>query len=86
MPELQTHSSGTNGSGLPLADDLLHGADEISRFVYGLPADEKAAESNRRKVYHAAVKHGLPTFKLGGTMTARRSTILRWIERQELNS
>lgn len=67
----------------PLSADLLHGADEISRFVYGEPPNEKTAESNRRKIYHASVKHGLPTFKLGGAMTARRSTILKWIECQE---
>lgn len=66
-----------------LAGDLLHGADEIARFVYGDAADERAAESNRRKIYHAADKHGLPTFKIGGTITARRSTILKWIETQE---
>lgn len=66
-----------------LSDDLLHGADEIARFVYGQPTDEKHGEGNRRRVYHAADKHGLPTFKLGGTMTARKSTILRWIEAQE---
>lgn len=67
----------------PLSDDLLHGTDEISRFVYGDPADEKAAERNRRKVHYASEKHGLPTFRLGGTMSARRSTILKWIEHQE---
>lgn len=66
-----------------LADDLLHGADEIAQFIYGETEDEKAAESNRRRVYHANDKHGLPTFKLGGTMTARKSTILKWIEAQE---
>ncbi len=69
--------------GSSLADDLLHGADEIARFVYGDARDEKLAESNRRRVYHAADKHGLPTFKLGGTMTARKSTILKWVEAQE---
>jgi len=66
-----------------LAEDLLHGADEIARFIYGDTEDEKTSESNRRRVYHANDKHGLPTFKLGGTMTARRSTILKWIEMQE---
>lgn len=83
MSELQTRPTNEGSSILPLSDDLLHGADEISRFVYGQPSDEKAAESNRRRVYHASDKHGLPTFKLGGTITARRSTILKWIERQE---
>ena len=83
MSEVQTRLSGANATGLPLADDLLHGADEIARFVYGASADEKAAESNRRRVYHASDRHGLPAFKLGGTLTARRSTILKWIESQE---
>ena len=86
MPEAQTRSSGANGIGLPLAEDLLHGADEIARFVYGPANDEKSAESNRRRVYHAAEKHGLPAFKLGGTVTARKSTILKWIENQEKNA
>ena len=66
-----------------LADDLLHGADEIARFIYGDTEDEKTPASKGRRVYHANDKHGLPTFKLGGTMTARRSTILKWIEAQE---
>lgn len=66
-----------------LADDLLHGADEIAQFIYGQTTDEKLAESNRRRVYHATDKHGLPTFKLGGTITARKSTIFKWIETQE---
>lgn len=83
MTEVQTRSSGASGSGLPLADDLCNGADAIARFVYGEPSDEKAAESNRRKIYHAIDKHGFPAFKLGGLITSRKSTILRWIESQE---
>ena len=71
------------GATRSLADDLLLGADAISRFIYGENTDEKVAESNRRRVYHAADKHGLPTFKLGGSIAARRSTILKWIEQQE---
>jgi len=76
----------TLSGGAALASDLLHGADEIARFIYGMPGDERAAESNRRRVYHAAEKHGLPAFKLGGTVTARKSTILKWIENQEKNA
>lgn len=83
MSQVQERPFGANGGAMLLADDLLHGADEIARFVYGSPDDERTAESNRRKIYHAADKHGLPAFKLGGTMTARRSTILKWIEAQE---
>ena len=83
MSKIQTRLIGANGEATLLADDLLHGADEIACFIYGAPSDEKAAESNRRRVYHAADKHGLPGFKLGGTLTARKSTILKWIESQE---
>jgi hypothetical protein len=72
-----TRPLGVHGEGLPLADDLLHGADEIDRFIYG-----SSDESNRRQVYYAAEKHGLPTFKLGGAVSARKSTILKWIEAQ----
>jgi hypothetical protein len=37
-----------------LADDLLEGADAIAAYVYG---DRK----HRRKVYHRAATHGIPT-------------------------
>lgn len=77
------HDEPTADAKMGLADDLLHGADEIARFVYGPANDEKASESNRRRIYHAADRHGLPAFKLGGTLTARKSTILKWIENQE---
>ena len=69
---------GANGGGLPLAEDLMTGADAIAAFMFG-----STAEANRRRVYHAADTLGLPTFKLGGTICARRSTIMAWIERQE---
>ena len=78
MHESTTRASGANGSGLPLAEDLMTGADTIAEFMFG-----DASEANRRRVYHSADKLGLPTFKLGGTLCARRSTILGWIERQE---
>ena len=69
---------GANGSGLPLSEDLMTGADAIAVFIFG-----DASEANRRRVYHAADKLGLPSFKMGGTLCARRSTILRWIEQRE---
>lgn len=96
MSKTATPLAGANGSGLPvkgdllsgtarvepaglaLADDLMTGAPAIAEFMFGTDT-----ETNRRRVYHAADKLGLPTFKLGGTVCARRSTILRWIEQQE---
>ncbi len=73
-----TRPAGANDTGLPLAQDLLSGAEAIALFMFG-----EASEANKRKVYHAAQKLGLPTFRIGGTLCARRSTILAWIERQE---
>jgi hypothetical protein len=78
MRDVNTRPSGANDTGLPLAQDLMSGAGAIAQFIFG---DD--AEANRRKVYHAADKLGLPCFKIGGTLCARRSTILSWIERQE---
>ncbi len=72
---------GANDAGLPLSADLMTGAEAIAEFMFGDTSD-----TSRRRVYHAADKLGLPTFKLGGTICARRSTILAWIERQEARS
>lgn len=78
MTTTATRLSGANDTGLPLAQDLMSGAEAIALFMFG-----EASEANKRKVYHAAQKLGLPTFRIGGTLCARRSTILTWIERQE---
>ena len=73
-----TRQAGANDSGLPLAEDIMTGAGPIAKFIFG-----SASETNKRRVYHAADKLGLPTFRLGATICARRSTILKWIESQE---
>ena len=61
-----------------LGDDLLRGAEEIARFMFG---DVK----HRRKVYYLTgeATKGLPHFKIGSLICARRSTILNWIAEQE---
>lgn len=53
--------------------DLLSGADAIAAFM-GLKV---------RRVYHLAETERLPVFRLGATLCARRSTLLRWIEGME---
>jgi hypothetical protein len=58
------------------ASDLLRGADEIAKFLYGDSAE-------RRKVYHLAATSHLPVFKLGSMICARKSVLLKWIKDQE---
>lgn len=59
-----------------IGDDLLEGADAIALFVYGDAAD-------KRKVYHLVQNGGLPSFRMGNTVCARKSTLLAWIREQE---
>jgi hypothetical protein len=61
-----------------LGDDLLHGADAIAKFMFG---DAK----HRRKVYYLTgeAPRGMPHFKMGSVICARKSTILNWIAQQE---
>ena len=65
-------------SEVTLGDDLLRGADEIARFMFG---DVK----HRRKVYYLTgeAPKGMPHFKMGSLICARKSTILNWIAEQE---
>jgi hypothetical protein len=59
-----------------LAEDLLCGADEIARFLFG-------PNESRRKVYYLVACTRLPVFRLGTRLCARRSVLLRWITAQE---
>ncbi len=65
-----------HNAALPLADDLLRGADAIAEFIFG-------ARGSRRKVYYLAETSHLPVFRLGATLCARRSVLMRWIAGQE---
>ena len=62
-------------------DPVIVGAENIAVVIYG--EVEGRREGNIRRIYHAISKKELPTFRLGGRVHARRSTILAWIERQE---
>jgi hypothetical protein len=55
-----------------LAQDILQGAQAIADF----------GGWTRRQVYHF-VGHGLPVFRIGSNLCARKSSILAWIELQE---
>lgn len=62
--------------------DLLYGAEAIADFVFGTTGDRRL---NRRKIYTMIESgRGLPIFHMGGSVCARRSTILKWYEAQEV--
>lgn len=61
--------------------DILHGCEEIARFLFN-----KDDAAHQRKIYrlHALDKRPkFPTFKMGGVLCARRSSIQKYIEDQE---
>jgi hypothetical protein len=60
-----------------LADDILRGAEEIAKFIFG------KERGNRRKVYYLAECTRIPVFRLGSVLCARRSVLLNWIAGQE---
>ena len=62
--------------GTEFADDILFGAAEISRFLFGTP-------SKRRRVYQLAATSQIPVFKLGPTVCARKSRLIDHFEAQE---
>ena len=65
-----------NPAASELADDLLHGADEIATFVFG-------ESGSRRKIYYLAECARLPVFRLGSMLCARKSVLIGWIAGQE---
>ena len=67
-----------NSRDQPLSSDLLEGADEIRKFLYG---DRK----NRRSIYYLAEHSRLPVFRLGTKLCARRSVLMEYIAEQELH-
>jgi hypothetical protein len=56
--------------------DLLTGADAIATFM----------SVKVRRIYHLAETQRLPVFRIGSTLCARRSTLLRWVEELERTS
>ncbi len=78
MDTLATRTSSADTAIAPegIADDLLHGAEEIAEFLFG-------KGKLRRKVYHLAKTSRLPVFRLGSKLNARRSVLIKWIAEQE---
>ena len=62
----------------PFADDLLAGANAIAKFIFGRGAHARRA--------HTAIRQGLPVFRIGNRLFARKSAISLWIAAQEHNA
>lgn len=60
------------------AEDMIEGAGPIAKFLFGTE-DAKS----RRKIYHIIERHDFPSFKIGGKLYARRSSILAWLTAKE---
>ena len=67
-----------NGKKMSKRDTPKLTADEIAKFMFG---DVK----HRRKVYYLTgeAPRGMPHFKIGSVICARKSTLLNWIAQQE---
>jgi hypothetical protein len=61
-----------------LSNDLMFGSGPIAKSVFG-----KDTKKNRRKVYHLHELGVLGTFKMGGRLAGRKSTIRQRIAERE---
>jgi hypothetical protein len=61
-----------------MENDMLTGAYEIARFVFG-----NESETARKRIYHLAESRELPIFKIGKLLQARKSTLRAVIEERE---
>jgi len=62
--------------GAAIAGDILYGADAIAMFLFG-------ERKHRRRVYNLVSTNGLPVFRIGVNICARKSVLLGWIADQE---
>lgn len=52
-------------------------------LLIGAKAIGQALGITRRQVFHLQEKKLIPTFRLGASVAARRSTLMRWLAEQE---
>jgi hypothetical protein len=60
-----------------VGDDLLEGAEAIGAFLFGPGA-------KARRAFYLIEKSMIPHFRIGKRIMARKSTLLKWLEEQEL--
>ena len=56
---------------------------EAADLLYGVPAIAEYLELRPRVIHHMIDRIGLPTFKLGGKVCARRSTLMTWLAERD---
>ena len=52
-------------------------------LLYGVPAIAEHLSLRERQVYHLISKGNLPSFKIGGKVCCRRSSLDQWLADQE---
>ena len=57
--------------------------DPQTDLLYGVPAIAAYLQMTQAQVYHLHNKGEIPTFKIGGKVCARRSTLARFFAEQE---
>lgn len=56
---------------------------EAVDLLYGVPAISAATGLTEAAIYHLHKRDDFPTFKIGGKVCARRSTLNAWLAEQE---
>jgi hypothetical protein len=69
------HKTPAQPGAAALGGDILYGAEAIAEFMFG-------DRNKRRRVYNLA-DGGLPVFRIGANICARKSVLVTWIEEQE---
>ena len=58
-------------------------SDQETDLMYGVPAIASYLKMTAKQVYHLHDQGNLPTFKIGGKVCARRSTLAKHFAAQE---
>jgi excisionase family DNA binding protein len=60
--------------------------DDAGLLLYGAPAIAKFLGLTERQVRHRVADGELPTFKIGGTVCARRASLVAWLAKREVEA
>jgi hypothetical protein len=68
---------------MPLSETTT---DHSGLLLYGAPAIARFLGLTERQVRHRVADGELPTFKIGGTVCARRASLIEWLAKAELEA